>query len=546
MGTVEVVMLETSGLAVDGLKAFYQSVFKGLGYERVAIHVLSAMPKAQKDVFEERVVDVFISDLTLGKQDIADGLTLLHAVKEAYPDVLLIANSKTNVASRKVAAQAPCFDLFVDKTRMTDEQYTAHVGREVARCFRRNPCAEIAFDASTLGDEFKHKKHRIALTSIIRAITFCSHTGDKSTSIHRVVLKPLAGGKSQSQVYDMQSYTRDELACVRTVLKVGQPEEIAREIDNYASFVKWYFPYTWRPELIGCSFTKRWGAVCYSLAHGGDQASRPLGDVVAAGHFDTLNSAVRLIFSSDSKQWYHQRNVELSNDNLVKYYTTRWTDKSKEDLEERFRKQVPEASFVAGERFHLFGTSCPAPSSYLFGVPRLGFHTCIRHGDLNLRNVIVCTQIEMEDADEGKYAGNGDMDARGREGLAEVFFIDFEQTGRGHVYEDFVMFETSVRLWYQGKDDFEALVAGEIALARGQESTLPYASTVQNIRTLARENFGTVETSARYAYAAAMCAYGMLRFKTLEPWQERQVAACLVGNLCWLEEEEGEKARHGV
>jgi hypothetical protein len=31
MGTVEVVMLETSGLAVDGLKAFYQSVFKGLG-----------------------------------------------------------------------------------------------------------------------------------------------------------------------------------------------------------------------------------------------------------------------------------------------------------------------------------------------------------------------------------------------------------------------------------------------------------------------------------------------------------------------------------
>src|SRR3546814_13690708 len=70
-------------------------------------------------------------------------------------------------------------------------------------------------------------------------------------------------------------------------------------------------------------------------------------------------------------------------------------------------------------------TAFPSICGVLFSSPTArGYRSCVIHGDLNSDNVVV--------------GPNG----------APVQLIDFPRTGRGHVYQDLVSLEASVRINY--------------------------------------------------------------------------------------------------
>ena len=133
------------------------------------------------------------------------------------------------------------------------------------------------------------------------------------------------------------------------------------------------------------------------------------------------------------------------------------------------------------------------------------FSSCICHGDLNSNNVMVAENDQ-------------------------AIFIDFQETGRGHVFEDFVTMEASVRL-YHGDDALKGqrLLDAERAIRDGEDvaGLSGPQKIASEIRRLARRNFPS-ESFATYYYASAAFNFRLLRIANLSPGQtERAVAAVL-------------------
>jgi hypothetical protein len=112
-------------------------------------------------------------------------------------------------------------------------------------------------------------------------------------------------------------------------------------------------------------------------------------------------------------------------------------------------------------------------------------------------------------------------------------FIDFRDTGRGPVFEDFVVFESSIRLQYRANTDLEGLIQREKSLIETGDDTSSLWAIVGEIRQLAWNNF-PMEKRFNYIYGLAVFSFRLLRFSDLESWQKDQVVACLLACLEWL------------
>ena len=163
------------------------------------------------------------------------------------------------------------------------------------------------------------------------------------------------------------------------------------------------------------------------------------------------------------------------------------------------------------------GKAYTAPERALFSSFRLGGTTTICHGDLNSNNVIV------------PLRGRG------------ITFIDFQDTGRGHVFEDFVALESSVRLYFKvdatARLTLDQLIDAEKALlespTKGRSPTpspLPYESLVQRIRESARAVFPDVE-DIEYVYALAAFHYRLIRIKELSLPQKTRLLGCMFASI---------------
>ena len=115
----------------------------------------------------------------------------------------------------------------------------------------------------------------------------------------------------------------------------------------------------------------------------------------------------------------------------------------------------------------------------------------------------------------------------------QIIFIDFQETGRGHVFEDFVTMEASVRL-YHGDDGLKGvpLLEAEQAIREGDDvSGLRGPQRIAaDIRRLARSNFPS-EAFETYYYASAVFNFRLLRVKSLTPGQSERVVAALLASL---------------
>src|SRR3546814_11062486 len=113
-----------------------------------------------------------------------------------------------------------------------------------------------------------------------------------------------------------------------------------------------------------------------------------------------------------------------------------------------------------------------------------GYRSCVIHGDLNSDNVVV--------------GPNG----------APVQLIDFPRTGRGHVYQDLVSLEASVRINYPAAASYDDILKTERLIARGESGIRadPYALAKGKIRDAATRLFGPVDEQAPFTFPlAAVC-----------------------------------------
>ena len=290
LSSVKLAMLETSHVGIDSLEQFYKMIFLRLGYETEVFRISSEDESSHNGsgVFEDKPIDVFVSDLSLGKQDTYDGLTVIKKIKRAFPNLLVIANSMTNVTFVEAASHIPSFDLFICKSKMLDKVYQNYILEKLKRLFARNVYLDDYDLDLSKSKFFRKKRGHLQLIDILKIITFTSNNVDESTSVKKIVLSPIFGGYSSSEVYKLSAYTSSNLKCINAVLKISSNKSYIEERENYLKYVKWYLPYTWRPELMGCAETKDYGALCYSFVYNDEVPFKSLTECLRDDDIDKL------------------------------------------------------------------------------------------------------------------------------------------------------------------------------------------------------------------------------------------------------------------
>jgi hypothetical protein len=85
------------------------------------------------------------------------------------------------------------------------------------------------------------------------------------------------------------------------------------------------------------------------------------------------------------------------------------------------------------------------------------------------------------------------------------------KTGRGHVYEDLVSLEVSVRINYPRDAANGDILETERLIALGRlHRKKPYAAAIRRIRAAAFDYFGRVEDDAAYHFAVAAIALRLM------------------------------------
>jgi hypothetical protein len=489
------------------VERFLSDVFASLGYETDFIELRPDGKTIDRNVLSSQVVDVFACDLSFGVLDSFVGLDIVQSVKAKYPDIVAIGISSKHVEYSHTAGKVPSFDLFAYKVNFNDAAYKTFIANQIRTLFRKNVYVSLDRENSVFPAALRREEDQIELSRLLRAITFTSHSASAERGIVcRVALQPLPGGLSGSHTFKMLAYNASGLPCVNSVLKVTSTSARSNagrgEVENYLNYVKWHLPFAWRPELIGWSETKAWGAVCYSFVGDNTSSYCSLNERVEAGADTDIVAVAKAIFDPDVQSWYHPKNIRQATGRLSEYYEDR-LQLGEGRLEARFKEVISRSGGVVGNNScEIDGVRYPLPDDVLRGRGMGSYSTCIQHGDLHGGNVLL---------------GSG----------GQPTFIDFSNTGRGHVFNDFVTFESNIRLRFPGTKPFAEYVREETAELAHWKSVLPYALVIRTVRELAKDNFKE-EPWRNYQYAMGVFAYRLLRIKSLTFEQLQRCCACIL------------------
>lgn len=517
MNKLSVVMLEPSKQAHPTLSDEYKKFFSKSGYETEITCVCHEEELIDK--LETTIVDVVISDLFLKNEDFA-GLIVVQSVKTNFPDVFCIGNSGKNIGYRQTTSKLPTFDMFIDKFGLIGNRkyYIDAMVKEFLAKFKRN--TGICIDPnSKLPDELKNNNE---LHSLLSQVTFVSHKQDTYINGRNILLTPLSGGKSGSHVFKMIAKNPESnISSVPAVLKISKRKYAEEELENYNRFVKWILPYSWRVDLLGVGFTKSYGAVCHSFVLSGREEFDSLTHFISYGKVDVVKNILSKIFNPDMRSWYSEKLIQYENNINERYLNKYFTkDSAKDNSAKRFAKYCQEifhGSVVTNTYVKVFGHRYPLPMDCLFGQPNGKYQSCICHGDMNSNNIIV--------------AKNG-----------EIIFIDFQHTGRGHVFEDFITMESSIRLFFCNSADNREKVQWKdifkweerITSVSDNKTLSPLYQIIADIRSRAQKNFPE-ENFRNYYYGVAAINCKLLRLPNLSDEQKGYLLSGILKALDKLE-----------
>jgi len=298
-------------------------------------------------------------------------------------------------------------------------------------------------------------------------------------------LVPLSGGRSAAQVFKLTpSCGPGHAGGPPVVVKIAAGLQATKEKTNYDRFVRDGLPAACRPELLGFVRTRTHSGLCYSWV-GGPRAET-LTQCLQRGEVAKIELILRKIFRPLRDSWYAPALLRAERDIAQRYLERYFTgahaiarnggEATLQAWASRyFRARQKDGRHVIG------GLSFPSPRATLFASnSKRAYRSCILHGDLNSDNIVVT------------------------DNPAGVAMIDFQKTGRGHVYEDLVAVEASIRINYPKDVSFGEVLAQERLIALGRRPRNdPYAATIRKIRDSAFRHFGGVEDAANYHFAVA-------------------------------------------
>jgi CheY-like chemotaxis protein len=533
MRPLRVVVLDNNVTQAEAVRKILPRLFAPLGYEVNDFLATTANQAEQKIL--EGYCDVVFSDLVFGTTSYALGLDYIKQIKEKFPDVLVIACSGASPSPpiASMMQQAPhIFDFYVPKSPLLAE--SSEVWGQFQQAFRSR--FQIATNLRVVIPNAVRKTlvdhpDRTAILDdrdISALVRQCLWSGPNPDSLflpNRAELEKLGGGRSGSLVVTAKlSVDGEKLEFIPVVLKISPIERARAEHANFQRYVKLILPYPWRIDVIGYGETRHWGAIAYSYAFGLQSAYESLTEVLQRGDGKTYTAVVNDIFAT-GKIWYDNKYRDAT-PLLWQFYFAKY-------FAPEYRRQACERGFSAymtrlgvnptANEMVIDGTSYPSPERALFRRFQRPGTTTICHGDLNGNNVVVTKKDRA------------------------ITFIDFQDTGRGHVFEDFVALESSARLYFKtaatAKLSLSEIIKAELKLNRTSlttapavsKSLLPYANLVLPIRFKAKKAFPTVD-KVEYFYALAAFHYRLMRLRDLENSQMTRAAGCMFAALQMLDE----------
>gem|GEM_PF-5962779 len=522
---LKIYYMEVSGLGekvIDSFNKTLHGIFSKIGYEPVIRNNTDPSQKELTKSLDNDEIDIIVSDLSLGTKD-NDGLKLIKKIKTDHPEIVVCGFSRAELTVGEVASQMPSYDFFIDKS-CNDPDDQQECANEIAKLFNSNIDIDISIDDTIKQDANMSKLVKSGeFRRLLKRITFTTHNANDYTLVKKARLYPLGGGFSSSLVFRMECETSKGVTIINSVLKCSPIDEAKDEIENYLNYVKWYLPYTWRPEMLSYALGKKYGMICYSFAYNNEKPFSSLTEKISAIQVDKLNYAISEIFSDSTKKWYSELNRNFGDslrDYYVNFYFRRYTDKKPiyrsiysniETLVVRNGGYVKDGRYVIGD------ISYPSAKDLLLYECSPSFQTCIIHGDLNTNNIMISEDNEF-------------------------IFIDFQETGIGHVFQDFIAFETCLKIYHEMKFDFYRLLEIETKLVANDEELSTSDQVVIAMQRVRRAAFTNMpdEIKSTYNFGLAMRAFRLLKENAkhpMEAWQNDALLACLLANLKFLETE---------
>lgn len=507
-GHIEIALLDRTEVQSQ-LRKHYLEIFGALKYQCKFYYFTDQNELLNH--LENYLIHIFICDLSLGDSKNFRGLTLIQEVKTNWPQILCIGNTKTSVTYRQTNSKYPTFDIYVDKAKLIslDRRYLNQLIETFSKKFKMNTSIACSPKSQFINLVASHDD--VHLKYLISQITFTGHPHLDMVKIDDILLTPLSGGRSGSDVYKMETYSSDSKSpTVPAVLKISQREKAEIEIDNYHRYVKWTLPYTWRVDILGTGFTKLLGGISYSFIRSSAHSFDSFTHYIENNDNNIINEVIDQVFSPNLKAWY---TLVKDEQNINERYSKRYFHRGSMNTEQnRFMLHTQKCfgGIVQTDKIMIDDLEFPLPVEDLFGEPHGDYHSCICHGDLNSNNIIVAQNKEF-------------------------IFIDFQDTGRGHVFEDFVTLEASIRLNFPQPDDLDPIEVLKCEMFLTQKNRVRSNSSelynyIFKIRELAFQNF-PMEEPRNYYYAVAAFNFRLLRLSNLNQHQILHILSALLANM---------------
>jgi hypothetical protein len=341
----------------------------------------------------------------------------------------------------------------------------------------------------------------ITRTLVRKLLADLQHAG--APEPETVVLSPLAGARA-SQVFRLTPlFDRAEgpMRGTPLVVKFVSLADGLAEQANYTTFVRPFLPAARRPELHGLAIAGQHAALCYAFIGTADRSSATLTDFFLRGDIQQMDSLLRGALD----HWYSEDMIRQEGD-LARRYLDRFFSGRRRVAEAEATLSACATSFFGAQAcdsgFSIAGEWLPSPNRVLFeGGCSRPLRSCIIHGDLNSDNIV--------------FADND----------TAATLVDFRETGRGHVFEDLVSLELSVRINFAaGNARWPDVLDSERRIAAGDWRHNKYASAIGRIRDAASYYFGSTDDGG-YQYSLAAIGLRVLLIPELTETARARVAA---------------------